>query len=81
MCALFMDTGRKPLHLARASRSGGRSDLDRAGGGGMGASEGWAVTPPTTQTNKKPLSLLNPDSERISQSPFQKPRKNKKGDF
>ena len=56
MCALYMDTGRKLLHLATAGRVGRWADLDRTGGGGMGASEGRAVTPSTTQTNNKPLS-------------------------
>lgn len=45
MCALYMDTNRKPLHLASRCRSGGRADLDRAGGGGMGDSEGQVLTP------------------------------------
>lgn len=33
----------------------GWADLDRTGGGGMGASAGQAVTLPNTQTNKKPF--------------------------
>jgi hypothetical protein len=44
----------------------------------MGAFEGWAVTPSTTQTNKKPLS---PKGNRLLMSPLKKSRKNKKGDF
>lgn len=55
MCALYMDTGRKLLHLARAGRSGRWADLDLTGGGGMGASEGREVTHPSTDT-----SLLHP---------------------
>lgn len=81
MCALYMDTGRKRLHLASVGRSGGRADLGRAGGGGMGASWGSFVTLPTTQTNKKPLFLLNPDSERISQPHSKNPAKIKKAIF
>ena len=45
-----MDTARKLLHLARAGLFGGRADLDRTGGGGMGASAGRAVTHPSTDT-------------------------------
>ena len=56
LCALYIDTDRKLLHLVSRGRSGGRADLDRAGGGGMEASWDSFVTLPNTQTNKKSLS-------------------------